>query len=102
MLKLAPLAMASDASATGWRVDLPFAHMVLARVYAKRGQAKEGLSVARRGRDCHAARLKPPDNRGPISSINGAILLLGNRRAPIDILIIPEGGRGSPIDRDVP
>jgi hypothetical protein len=36
MLKLAPLAMTSGASATGWRVDLPFAHIVLARVYAKR------------------------------------------------------------------
>jgi hypothetical protein len=31
MLSLAPLTMTSDASATGWRVDLPFAHMVLRR-----------------------------------------------------------------------
>jgi len=50
MLKLAPLAMTSDASATGRRVDLPFAHMVLAVVYAKRGQAKKGFSVAGRSR----------------------------------------------------
>jgi hypothetical protein len=79
MLKLAPVAMTSGASATGWRVDLSFAHMMLAEVYAKAGQAKEALSrlteaaeclafwrarsvIARRGGDSRMAR---PKIQGP-------------------------------------
>jgi class 3 adenylate cyclase/tetratricopeptide (TPR) repeat protein len=34
----------TDASATGWRVDLAFAHVMLAEVYAMARQVKEGLN----------------------------------------------------------